>query len=898
MAADAIRRLVWLAYPAVLRHECGSELAAGLTRCISAEVSRLGSLGLLTSSVRALVDALKAHVHLRRPVGRTSSSPHEPGRGRDPWSHRLWQDVRYTGRSWMRAPGFYAGLVLTLGLGIGANTAVFTLVQAVLLQPLPYANQDRLVMIWRSRVQEARPSRGVSTPAELLSYHEQASDLVDIAAIKDAGSGDASMDFMTSSGVERLNGALVTPEFFEVIGARPSFGRLFSSADVTAGNTDGLVLSDALWRDAFGRDPGVLGRAVRLTAGYGKRRADHTYRVVGVLPAGFHFNYETRIQVWVMNSWEAIRREYPDGLAYRVVGRLKPNASAAVATERLKQAFELTNPENAARVATLKSTVRIEPITEWVAGRTRPTLALLTGVAVLLLIITCVTTANALLIRVTERRRELSLRTALGASRSRLFSQLITEGLLLSVAGTIAGVVTAMATLPVLRSLVPVTMPRADEITVSVPILGFAAVVVLLVTLVATAAPAWRGARLQVASALKESAASVSADPGTARWRRVLVGTQAALAAILLAAAGLLLVSAWRLGHTPMGFEADDVWTAEMTLQGQEYGDAERRRVFQDAVRLGVSRIPGVATVGWTTAVPFRGIDFLRVTFKTPTGEEFPAHHRYVDPAYFSIMHITAKVGRLLTADDNQPSAEVFAVVSESFARTAFGNADPLGQVIKGDPPMTVVGVVGDVRYKNPELKPVPAVYISRTKGPSLVMCLVIEPAAGVRDLGPAIRQAIAQVDPSIAARGITTIGQIRRDASADRRFYTAATLVFAGLALVLTVAGILIIVARSIAERRREIAIRAALGASSARLRRLLVAQGLVPVMVGVFVGLGAALAGAPLVAPFLYEVTPRAASIYIIAGVTIALAGIAAALWPARQITAVVPASVLRAE
>ena len=898
MATDAIKRLVWLAYPAVLRQECGEELAAGLTRCISAEISRLGSLGVLTSSVRALFDAIKAHVHLRRSIGRTSASPHEPGNGRDPWFRRLWQDVRYTGRSWMRAPGFYAGLVITLGLGIGANTAVFTLVQAVLLQPLPYAHQDRLVMIWRSRVQEATPSRGVSTPAEPLSYREHASDLLDIAAIKDAGSSEASMDFMTPSGVVQLNGARVTPEFFEVIGAQPLLGRLFTSSDPATGNVDGLVISASFWTEWFGRNPAVVGQSVRLTAGYGKRRAERTYRVIGVLPPGFHFNYDTRIQVWAMDSWEDVRRQDQRGLAYRVVGRLKPGVSVAVATERLKEAFELVNPEDAGFAANLRGTPRIERIREWVAGRTRPTLALLTGVAVLLLIITCVTTANALLIRVTERRRELSLRTALGASRARLFSHLITEGLLLSVAGTIAGVLTAMATLPVLRSIVPVTMPRADEITVSVPILGFAAVVVLFVTLMATAAPAWRGARLQVASALKESAASVSADPGTARWRRVLVGTQAALAAILLAAAGLLLVSAWRLGQTPLGFEADDVFTVEMTLQAEKYRDAARRQLFQDSVRTAVSRIPGVASVGMTSAVPFRGTDFLRATFKTPGGEEFPAHVRFVDHAYFPIMNIPTRRGRALTIDDDRPTAPRVAVVSESFARKAFGDAEPLGQQIPDDTPMTVVGVVGDLRYKSPELAPVQAVYIPRTQGPSLLMCLVIEPEPGVHDLSPAIRQAIADIDPTIPAKRLTTIGQIRRDASATRRFYTAATLLFAGLALVLTVAGILIIVARSIAERRREIAIRAALGASSSRLRRLLVAQGLLPVMGGVVIGLGAAVAGAPLVAPFLYDVAPRTASVYMAAGLTIGLAGIAAALWPARRITAVVPASVLRAE
>ena len=898
MATDAIRRLVWLAYPAVLRHECGDELAAGLTHCIAAEVHRLGSLGLLTSSARGLLDAIRAHLHLRRSIGRTSESPNDPGTGRDPWFRRRWQDVRYTGRSWMRSPGFYAGLVLTLGLGIGANTAVFTLVQAVLLQPLPYANQDRLVMIWRSRVQEATPSRGVSTPAELLSYREHGQPLLEIAAIKDAGSSEASMDFMTPSGVEQLDGALVTPEFFDVIGARPLIGRLFTASDAAAGNTDGLVMSDAFWRDGFGGDPSVLGRSVRLTAGYGRRRTERTYRVVAVLPPGFHFNYDTKIQVWVMNTWEDIRREYPDGLAYRVLARLGPQVTFPVVTDRLKQAHELANPENAGRVADRRSIPRVEPITEWVAGRTRPTLALLTGVAVLLLVITCVTTANALLIRVTERRRELSLRTALGASRSRLFSQLMTEGLLLSAAGTIAGVLTALATLPALRSLVPITMPRGDEITVNLPILAFAALAVLLVTLVATAAPAWRGARLQVASGLKESAASVSADPGTARWRRALVGIQAALAAILLSGAALLLTSAWRLANTPLGFDADPVWTVEMTLQAQKYHDDETRRLFQDAVRSGVSRIPGVASVGMTSAVPFRGIDFLRATFKTPAGEEFSAHHRYVDPSYFSIMHIGVRQGRLLTMEDDKPNAPMIAVVSESFARKAFGDAEPLGQQIPYDTPITVVGVVGDLRYKNPEMTPVPAIYIPRTLGPSLVMCLVIEPSAGVRDLGPAIRQAIAAVDPTIPAKRLTTIGQIRRNASADRRFYTAATLVFAGLALLLTVAGILIIVTRSIAERRREIAIRAALGASASRLRRLLVAQGLLPVLGGVVIGLGAALAGAPLVAPFLYEVAPRAAAVYVAVGVTIGVAGVAASLWPARRITAVVPASVLRAE
>lgn len=897
MSTDAIKRLVWLAYPATLRHECGDELAAGLTRCISAEIGRLGSLGLLTSSVRALFDAIQAHVHLRRSIGRTASTPQPPS-GPDPWFRRLWQDIKYTGRSWRRSPGFYLGLLLTLGLGIGANTAVFTLVQAVLLQPLPYANQDRLVMIWRSRVQEATPSRGVVTPGELLTYREHISQVLDIAAIKDAGNSAASMDFMTPSGVEQLNGAVVTPEFFEVIGAKPLLGRLFTHTDAADGYTDGLVLSHDFWLDQFGRDPAVLGRSVRLTAGFGKERVERTYRVVGVLPSGFHFNYETRIQVWAMNPWEDIKREYPDGLTYRLVGRLRPAVSPALATERLNVAHELANPENFKRIPTLRSRLRLEPIADWVAGRTKPALALLTGVAVLLLIITCVTTANALLIRVTERRRELSLRTALGASRRRLFAQLITEGFLLSAAGTIVGVLTAMATMPILRSMVPATMPRADEISMNLPLLGFAALAVLLVTLVATAAPAWRGARLQVASALKQSAASVSADPGTARWRRALVGAQAALAAILLAAAGLLLASAWRLGHTPMGFEADDVWTVEMTLKAEKYRDAERRRVFQDVVRDSVSRIPGVASVGLTTAVPFRGTDFVRATFKTPAGEEFSAHARYIDAAYFPIMHIGARLGRLLTIDDDRPNAQHVAVVSESFARKAFGDANPIGRQIPDDVPITVVGVVNDLRYKNPELTPAPAVYLPRTQGPSLLLCLVIEPAPGVRDLGPAVRQAIAEVDPSIPVKGATTIGQIRRNASADRRFYTTATLVFAGLALMLTVAGILIIVARSIAERRREIAIRAALGASSTRLRRLLVAQGLLPVTGGVVIGLAVALAAAPLVAPFLYEVTPRAASIYISAGVAIAFAALAAALWPARRITAVVPASVLRAE
>ena len=790
----------------------------------------------------------------------------------------LLRDVSHASRVFGRSPLFYAGAAFILALGIGANCAVFNLVHAVLLKPLPYERPAEVVMLLQARTgRMLRELRGRS--AGLFS---------DLAVMKMwDGNQEAWFDLVLPDHAERLRAGLVTPNFFSVLGARAALGRVFLPHDYAAGYDNLIVLSHELWLRTYGGDPGVVGRNVTFLTGRGKGRLPRTYTVIGVLPPGFRFTYPLETEVWAMCPWNQVEDASQENwIEFNgAVARLAPGVSFEAAKARI------SGPASASGRDTRFP--KIQSITDWVAGQARPSILLVAAVSLLLLFIACATVANALLVRMAERKRELAVRASLGAGRGRLVRQLLTEGLALALAGTAGGVLLGAALLPLLRSLVPLALNRADEMAVEPRLLLIPAAAATLVTLLSLVAPVLHGSRVEVAQVLKGS----SGSPSATRWRFAFVALQANVATWLLVGAALLLISFWRLGRVDLGFDGNRVVTAEMRLMDPKYFDDRAAARFQQEVVERVRALPGVREAGITSAVPFRGVDWLRQYQQVGSEKLFMANQREVDPEYFSVMRLVLLRGRLLTARDTA-SSEPVAVISESVAREAFPGEEPIGKQLDFPGPRTIVGVVKDVRYKGLDQPPSPAIYVPAAQSPSELVCLVLRTAIDGGGMGAALRSVVHQVDPAVPVMDVTTVSQIVWGSVADRRFYTAVISAFAALAILLTATGLVVVIARSVAERRRELAIRCALGAESRQLMGLVIRQGLTPVVLGAAIGLAGAWAGARILERFLFEVTLHNPAVYAGAGVfTVAVAAVACFL-PARQAGKLPPADALQAE
>ena len=790
----------------------------------------------------------------------------------------LLRDVAHAGRVFRRTPLFFAGAAFILALGIGANCAVFNLVYAVLLKPLPYERPAEVVMLSQAR-----------TGRLLRELRGRSAGLFSGLAVMRLWNGnpDAWFDLVLPDHAERLRAGLVTPNFFSVLGTRAALGRVFLPPDYAAGYDNLVVLSHELWLRAYGGDPGIVGRHVSFLTGRGKGRAPRSFTVIGVLPPGFRFTYPLETEVWAMCPWNQVEDVAQDNWIQfnGAVARLAPGISLEAAKARISD--PKAESDRDIRLP------KIQSITDWVAGKARPSVLLVASVSLLLLFIACATVANALLVRMAQRKRELAVRASLGAGRGRLLRQLLTEGLALSLAGTAGGVLLGAALLPVLRSLVPLALNRADEMAVEPRLLLISAAAATLVTLLSFIAPVLQGSRVEMAQVLK----GASGSPSATRWRFVFVALQANVATWLLVGAALLLISFWRLGHVDLGFDGNRVLTAEMRLMDPKYFDDRRVAQFQQDVIERVRALPGVRQAGITSAVPFRGVDWLRQYQRVGSKESFTANQREVDPEYFSVMRLVLLRGRLLTARDTA-SSEAVAVISDSVARQAFPGEEPIGKRIDVPGPHTIVGVVKDVRYQGLDRPPSPAIYVPAAQDPSELVCLVLRTSVDGETMGVELRTVVHQVDPAVPVMDVTTVNQIVWGSVADRRFYTAVISAFAGLAILLTATGLVVVIARSVAERRRELAIRCALGAQSRELMGLVIRQGLTPVILGTAFGLAGAWAGARILERFLFGVTLHEPAVYAGAGVfTVAIAALACFL-PARQAGKLPPAAALQAE
>jgi predicted permease len=811
----------------------------------------------------------------------------------------MLNDARQAARAVRRRPGFALAAVLLLALGMGANTAVFWVVRAVLLRPLPYADSGRLVLVWNGLETAPGNRHGVMT-GQYVAGIAQTRQLFRSFAVVESWEGNPSAwaDMLGPSGAERLRGTWVTPNFFETLGARAAHGRVFTSADR---DVDAAVISDGLWRRRFGADTAIIGQTVSIAVGGGFRRATRSFTIVGVMPADFRFTYPRETEIYLPQSWGSIPLER--SLAYYVVARLEDDVSPAEAQARLaavaRHVISGYGWEAAARERALqRAAMLVEPIEAHMKAEVRAGMWLLSAAAGLVLLIACINLGLLLLSRAVDRRGELGLRSALGANGARIVRQLAIECLLLSAAGGAAGIVAAALVQPILRAMMPPIVPRADQIRLDPAVLAFSAALMVLTALLCAVGPAVFVLRRDLLATVRSMSASTTADRGVMASRRAVLVAQVAVVVLLLVSSGLLLRSFWKLQHVDLGFSADGVVTMEMRLINPKYRQAGSVAAFNQALLARVRAVPGVARAGVTTAVPMRGTDFRIVI--GPAGQTpLVGNGRTVDPEYFRIMNLRLIAGRTFTDADTTDSEPV-VVVSESYGRRYFGEASPIGRALRmDDRDLRIIGVVGDTRYASAAREANPAFYLPLAQHPSTLLCVVADPQPGMSQaVAQGLREAVRALDPEQPVEGITTIGQIVSQSTADRRFYAVSTTGFALVALALAIAGVFGVVARTVSERRRELAIRLALGAEPRRLMRLVYGYGLVPAAIGTALGLAAAFAAARSLQSFLFEIAPTDARSFGAAAVLILLVTAAACFIPARRTLRMAPMTVLKSD
>ena len=808
-------------------------------------------------------------------------------------------DIRHALRLLLRRPLFTATVVGVLALGIGANTAIFSLVNAVLLRPLPYHDPNRLVFVWNERA--GRPlshgSHGVLTGTHVINWHEQSTSLASIAVVDSWRYNLApKVDLVHASGAERLRGAFVTPNFFELLDVKAELGRTLESSDGER-TPQAVVLSDGFWRRRFGADPNVIGTTIDVLAGRGAPRGQRLrWTIVGVLPPTFRYTYPLETEVWGVLPWTRIQ---PDrALQYEMIARLRDGVTPAQAradltaiVQRFTRGYGV--PED--RVRDVIAQVELAP--EHLVAEARPGIMLLVAGSGVVMLIACVNVALLLLALITDRRREVAVRGALGASTLRITKQLLIESLMIAGLGGTLGCAIAWLGLPALASLVAPIAPRGDEMTIDLVALAFTAALSLGIALLCGLAPAWHTRSTDINGQLRGAGAATTVDPGMRRWRRAIVAAQVAVVFMLLTAASLLLNSFWRMQQVDLGYESSGIVTMEMRLLHPKFRQPGRMAAFQRDVIDRVRALPGVEAASMTSAVPLCGVDFMN-NFETPDGSRAFGHMRPIDPEYFALMRIPVLAGRAFTPADNETSPRV-AILSAVFAQQMFGTASPLGRRVDlGRAFAEVVGVVGDVRHADVTKPPLAAIYFPRPQQPSELICLVVRPRPGADDVANQVRHAVAAIDPEQPVENVSTLDRILRESTAEERFYTATTSGFALVAVILALAGLAGVVARTVSERVREMAIRLSLGADPGQLVRLAVRQGLTPALVGLAAGIAGAWATSRLLERFLFEVTPADVPTYATAAGLLLGAALLACYVPARRAVRFEPLSILREE
>ena len=793
----------------------------------------------------------------------------------------LRQDLRFAARSLRRAPGFTATAVLVTALGIGANSAVFSVTDQVMLRPLPYPEPDRLVRLWQSG---ADFSRGEATPPNFRDWRERSRSFSGMAAHHPLGTN------LVGAGTPvRLEGVGVTADLLPLIGVQPLLGRLFHADDDRTGAPGTMVLSYGTWRSVFAADPNVVGRSVRLD--------DHPYTVIGVMPAGFA--YPSRdTQVWTPIRMSEEDLQDRTNSFFTVVARLRPGVSLAAAQSEMTAiagGLEREHPEENAEIG-----VVVEPL-RTVRRQARLLLLALVGASVCLLVIACLNLATLLSARALARRKELAVRAALGAGRERVARQLLTEALLLTTVGGLLGVMLAAALSPVLVHLVPSELPIVPDLGMDGRLLAFAFLATMLTAAAFGIAPALAagGRRLE---GLHERGALGGARPQT---RAVLVTVQVAACLVLLVTCGLLLRALLQVQSTDPGFDADGVLAVQTPLPPERYATAGPRIAFYSRVLEDVRALPGVRAAGYMTFLPLvmgGGIQVVEVAGEVRDPASRPmASLRFVSPDYFTTMGIRRLAGRDFAAADTSDAARV-AVVSESFVRRHFPSVPPLGRTFGfAEDQRTIVGVVGDVMVRGLERTSEPQVYLPYMQAPEEGMNnyfpreLVVRAEGDPLALVPAIRRIVERADPEVPIGAVRLMEDVLDAQTGSRRTQVYLLAGYAALALLLAGVGIHGLLSLAVSQRLPELGLRLAIGAGRGEVLQLALAQGLRVAALGSAVGLVLAYMAGRALSGLLAGVAPGDLFTFGGATVTAALLTLSGTLAPALAVVRVDPARVL---
>ena len=800
----------------------------------------------------------------------------------------LGQDIRYGLRLMLKRPGFTAVAVLTLALGIGANTAIFSVVNAVLLRPLPYREPARLVVLESFNPQGGEGQFGGVAPADFWDWREQSHAFAQLAMYGGTGLTLRSAD----ERAETLPAARVSVNFFQTFGVAPLIGRDFLPEEELTAAPRVVVLSHRLWQQRFGGDPSVVGRTLRTD--------DGAVTVIGVMPPSFKVSSNASAWVPVMRDSEEMKVR---GARYfSVVGRLAPGQTEATAAAELQTIV--------ARLAALYPKdekgweVRVTSWREHLVRGGREALLILMGAVGLVLLIACANVANLLLARAAARQKEMAIRVALGAGRGRLLRQALVEGLLLALAGGAGGLLLAVWGVAAITHLLPTfhwkfqALSNArDELRVDVPVLLFTLTVALLTGVVFGLVPGWRAVRLGVNTALKDEGRGTE-SPRQRRTRGVLVVAEVALAIVLLAGAGLLLQSFWRLRHFDFGYEPRGLMTMSLSLP------PKNRALFARQVREEVARTPGVASVSLMSFATLGGLNFPFNLEGSPLPEgDQMISYSAVGPDYLRTLRVPLRAGRQFDERDRKESPPV-ALVNETLARRYFAGANPLGQKLVINylgqrQTREIVGVVGDAKQEEPNEPTKPEVLVPFEQQPWFAAWLLIRTTGpdplSVRD---DVQRAIWSLDKSLPASKAETVEQMHEQQLTEPRLYTLLLGLFAGVALLLAAVGIYGVMAYSVTQRTREIGIRMALGAQRRDVLRLVIGQGMGLAFAGVVLGLIAALGATRLLTKLLFGV--RATDPLTFLAIVLVLVGVTfvACYIPARRATKIDPLVALRYE
>jgi predicted permease len=803
----------------------------------------------------------------------------------------LRQDLVYAARRLAKSPGFTAVAALTLALGIGATSAIFSVVSAVLLRPLPLPEPERLVEV--DQVWKGKPV-SYHSPMNFLDVEAQASSFEGMAAIDSGG-----VTLTGKGAATRLEGGMVSASFFDVLRVRPLHGRGFVAGENEPGRDKVVVLGHELWLDRFGGDPEVVGRTIELDR--------ETRTVVGVAPPGLSF--PEGAELWVPIPYDEIFRTKSRGAWYiRVVGRLAPGVSIESARQEVATIagrLEKQYPEANEGVG---GTVR--SLHEATVGDTRRALVVLLGAVGLVLLVACVNVANLLLARVTGREGELAVRAALGAGRGRLVAQLFTESLLLALVGGALGLLLAGAIVDALLALQPEGLPRLDEVRIDRGVLAFAALLSVLTSVAFGALPALQVSRRATSQALREHSRGIMAGARVSLRSGLVVG-QIALAMVLLAGSGLLLRSFTLLRQVDPGFEARSALTFRVSLPESAYSDDDELRAFHRGLEERLRALPGVRGVGAVSGLPPASGTFL-ISFSVEGRPEPPPSQQpnlqvaVASVSYLETMGIEVVRGRGFDVRDDAKAPQV-VLLSEAAVRKHFPDEDPLGQTINlglgrgpGKPRAggMVVGVVRDVKQTGLAKDATPAIYLPYAQYPAQSMAIVMRTDVPPRSLAVAAESAVHELDPMLPVSRVATLEEVIARSISQPRFYTLLLGCFGASGLFLAALGLFGVMSYAVGQRTRELAVRMALGARQQELRRMVLREALTLGGLGLALGLGGALAVSRALSTLLYSVSPHDPA--TLAGVSLLLLAttLVAGYLPARRATRVDPVAALRAD